>query len=288
MHNHHVHTDILFTMSTSELHLYRIKFIKPAQTKLFLPSTSPRDFFEEALKVRPAVTLRQNHVWHIGNVEYFDNDGGRFAIGRTTKTTIEKYDDQTGNFIEETDDSGPYTFVYFDASLGLLAIAKKSKVAPTVGSIARKLQLLFARTDLAWNAGIEVRVDIIPDPEDFLQKLHSAYSIKGFRADFTGPNPVDADELFQRPLSFYCQQMNAKNGSVSVSGDALDEGTVATVAKSTAATGNHASALIQPSRGSRLVSIAFKGNATKLLVEADEHKDEVLQKMRGEYSEVRE
>lgn len=274
-------------MSTSELHLYRIKFIKPAQTKLFHSETRPRDFFELALKVRPAVTVRQNHVWHIGNVEYFDTDGGRFAIGRTTKTTVEKYDDKTGDFIEQTDDSGPYTYVYFDAALGLLGVTKKSKVAPTVGSIARKLQLLFAKTDLAWHAGIEVRVDIIPDPEDFLQKLHSAYSIKGFRADFTGPNPVDADELFQKPLSFYCQQLNAKNGTVSVSGDALDEQAVAAVAKSTAATGNHASALIQPARGSRLVSISLKGNAIKLLVDAEEHKDRVLSTVRGEYSEVR-
>jgi hypothetical protein len=275
-------------MSSAELHLYRVKFIKPAQAKLFNPNTSPRDFFEEALKVRPSAGVRQNHVWHIGNVEYFDNDGGRFAIGRTTKTTIEKYDDQTGDFVEQMDDSGPYTYVYFDASLGLLGIAKKSKVAPKVASIARKLQLLFGKTELAWHSGIEVRVNIIPDPDDFLKKIHSAYSIKRFRAEFTGPNPVDADALFQKPLSFYCQELNAKSGEVTVSGDDLNDEAIAAVAKSTAATGNHASALIQPSRGSRLVSVAFKGNAIKVLVDAEEHKDLVLQAVRGQYSGVRE
>jgi hypothetical protein len=274
-------------MATIELHLYRVKFIKPAQTKLFYQNFSPRDIFEKALEEKPSVGLRRNHAWHLGNVDYFDADGGRFAVGRTTKTTVEKFDIDTGDFIEELDDSGPYTYVYFDAQYGLLAIAKKAKVAPSVRSIARKIQALFSKSEIVQNGGVEVRVDIIPDPDGFLKKIRTAYAIKRFTAEFTGPNPIDADELFQKPMSFYCQTLEATNGVVAVRGEHLNEEAVASVAKSTAATGNNASALIQPSKGSRLLSISFEGNATKILVDSEAHMSDVLQKVRENYFSVR-
>ncbi|MBE0590166.1 MAG: hypothetical protein IH617_19250, partial [Hydrogenophaga sp.] len=107
-------------MSTLEFHLYRTKFIKPPQVDLFHPELSPREMLETGLAERPSVEIRQNNVWHIGNVEYIANGSGRFAIGRTTQTTVEKFDERTGNFTELVDDSGPYTFVYFDSNIGLL------------------------------------------------------------------------------------------------------------------------------------------------------------------------
>ncbi len=274
-------------MATTELHLYRLKFIKPAQMKLFYQGLSPREFFEKVLVEKPSIGLRRNHTWHIGNIEYFDDNGGRFAVGRTTKTTVEKFDDNTGDFIEELDDSGPYTYVYFDLEYGVLAIAKKAKVASSVRLISRKIQALFSKSETIQNAGVEVRVDIIPDPDDFLKKIRTAYAIKRFVAEFTGPNPVDADELFQKPMSFYCQTLEATNGVVAVKGENLNEEAVASVAKSTAATGNNASALIQPQKGSRLVSISFEGNATKLLVDSEAHRSIILAAVRENYFSVR-
>jgi hypothetical protein len=241
-------------MPASEYHLYRIKFIKPAQRKLFPPELSASEIFKDALFEKPAMELRRNNVWHIGNIEYFDEQTGVFAIGRTTKTTIEKFDDNTGDFVEQQDDSGPYTFVIFDRSIGLLGIAKKIKVAPKTAAIARRIKGLFEKTSVVLEHDIEVRVDLIPDPNDFIEKIQSAYTIKRFKAHFTGPNPVDADELFQKPLSVYCQQMGGDQGTVEVVGNSLNEETVEAVAKSTASTGNTASAKIQTKRGSRPVS----------------------------------
>lgn len=124
-------------MPASEYHLYRIKFIKPAQKKLFPPELSAAEIFADALTEKPAMELRQNNIWHIGNIEFFDEMTGVFAIGRTTKTTVEKFDNESGDFIEELDDSGPYTRVVFDRSIGLLGIAKKTKVAPETTAIAK-------------------------------------------------------------------------------------------------------------------------------------------------------
>lgn len=274
-------------MPTLEYHLYRTKFIKPSQVDLFQPELSAREMLETGLAERPSIQLRENHVWHVGNVEYFSDGEGRFAIGRTTLKTVEKFDASTGNFTELVDDSGPYTFVYFDSKLGLLGIGKKTKVAADVKSIARKIQKLLLSTALVKRNNIDVRVEFIRDPESFLQKLYAAYAIKRFKATFTGPNPIDADELFQKPMSYYCQQLEAEQGSVIVAGESLNENSVAAVAKSTAATANDASAVIQNSRGERPVSISFKGDAKKVIVEQDTEKEGVLWVIQNTYKEVR-
>lgn len=275
-------------LQTVEYHLYRIKFIKPSQIDLFHPNLTAREMLESGLAERPSIELRKNNVWHIGNVEYLTEHAGRFAIGRTTKTTVEKFDVASGNFTELVDDSGPYTFVYFDLRLGLLGIGKKSKVAVDVKSIARKIQNIFSRTKLVCHNKIDVRVDFIPDPENFLQKISNAFAIKRFKANFTGPNPIDADELFQRPMSYYCQQLDAEEGSVVVSGSALNEESIIAVAKSTAATANGASALILSDRGARPTSISFKGDARKVLVGQDLDKVQILNEIQSAYREVRE
>jgi hypothetical protein len=133
-------------MRPSEFHLYRIKFIKPTQVSLFDPGITPRELFERGLDQKPSLELRYNNIWHIGNVEHITADAGRFAVGRITKTTVEKYDEGTGDFQEMLDDSGPYTFVYFDASLGLLGIGRKARVANDVNAIAAKIERLMQST----------------------------------------------------------------------------------------------------------------------------------------------
>lgn len=274
-------------MRSSEYHLYRIKFIKPAQVSLFDPGLTPRELFERGLDEKPYVELRQNNIWHIGNIEHITADAGRFAVGRITKAPVEKYDEGTGDFREVVDDSGPYTFVYFDAGFGVLGIGRKSRVANDVDSIASKIERLMQSTTHVTNNQIVVRVDKIRDPENFVQKIRGAYAVKKFKANFTGPNPVDADELFQKPLSYYCQQLNGDQGSVSVAGQLLNQDAVIAVAKSTAATGNAASAVILEDRGKPPVSISFHGDARKVAVDVDAGKDATLRAIQTAYHEVR-
>ena len=274
-------------MPAQEFHLYRTKFIKPAQVDLFNPEISAKQMLEAGLLERPSIALRKNNVWHIGNVEYFSGGGGRFAIGRTALQTVEKFDETTGNFTELVDDSGPYTFVYFDSDLGLLGIGKESKVAANVKSIARKIQKILSSTSLVIRNNIDVRVEFIRDPEGFLEKIFSAYAIKRFKATFTGPNPIDADEIFQKPMSYYCQRLEAEQGSVAVVGESLNKNAVAEVAKSTAATANDATAFIQNSKGERPIQISFSGEAKKIIVDDYVTKEDVLRLIQETYREVR-
>lgn len=274
-------------MGTREYHLYRAKFIKPAQLPLLAENQSSMDLFLKSIHDKPEYTLSVGSEWHIGNVKLFDDLSGSFAVGRTTKTTVEKFDKESGDFVDELDDSGPYTVVIFDARIGLIGIAKKSKLAPNASSIARRIKDLLSTTKTAIDTGIDVRIDVIPDPEDFLDKLRGAYSIRKFRATFTGPNPVDADELFQKPLSVYAQSMGASLGTLEVIGEALNEEVAESVAKSTAATGNTASARVVPSKGNKAKNIKMKGDAVVVTVEEEATNAQVLEQMHEEYTRVR-
>lgn len=274
-------------MGTREYYLYRAKFIKSAQLPLLAENQSSMDIFLGSIHDKPEYTLSGGSEWHIGNVILFDDFSGSFAVGRTTKTTVEKFDKESGDFVDELDDSGPYTVVIFDAKIGLIGIAKKSKLAPNASSIARRIKDLLSTTKTAIDSGVDVRIDVIPDPEDFLDKLRSAYSIRKFRATFTGPNPVDADELFQKPLSVYAQSMGASSGTLEVTGDALNEEVAESVAKSTAATGNTASARVVSSKGSKPRNIRMKGDAVVVTVEEEAKNTQVLEKMHEEYARVR-
>ncbi len=274
-------------MGTREYHLYRAKFIKPSQLPLFVKSKSSMELFLESIHDKPEYTLSRGSEWHLGNIRMFDEFSGSFAVGRTTRTTVEKFDKETGDFVDELDDSGPYTVVIFDAKIGLLGIAKKSKLAPNASSIARRIKDLLLTTRVAIESGIDIRVDVIPDPEDFLDKLRGAYSIRKFRATFTGPNPVDADELFQKPLSVYAQSMGASSGTLEVVGEALNEEVAESVAKSTAATGNTASARVIPNKGTKAKNIRMKGDAVVVAVDNDATSLQVLSQMHAEYMRVR-
>jgi hypothetical protein len=248
---------------------------------------SSSELFLDSINDKPEYTLSTGSEWHLGNVHLFNEHSGSFAVGRTTKTTVEKFDKESGDFVDELDDSGPYTVVLFDSRIGLLGIAKKSKLAPNAARIAKRIKDLIATTKTVVNSGADVRIDIIPDPEDFLEKLKSAYSISKFRATFTGPNPVDADELFQKPLSVYAQKMGASSGVLEVVGDGLNEDVAESVAKSTAATGNTASARVIPSEGKKAKNIRMKGEAVVISVDENASSSDVLEQMQVEYSRVR-
>ena len=274
-------------MALLEFHLYRIKFIKPSQFSLFGNEMSAADIFRAALEEKPSMELREDNVWHIGNIEILDQTGGTFAVGRTTKTTVEKFDQMSGDFLKQTDDSGPYTQVLFYADIGLLGIAKKSKVASDVKTIARRINGLFDKTKIKIETGVEVRVDAIPDPEHFLEKIKSAYAITKFKANFTGPNPIDADELFQKPISVYCNALGGDSGSVEVFGKSLNEDVVEAVTKSTAATGNTASARIKKSDQKKSIAISLKGDAVRVSVDDMATDLEAFQEVRYAYNGIR-
>lgn len=229
-------------MARIDYKLFRIKLIMPSQPSLFdgqAPFDKPQMLID-ALELKPEL-----QKWHIGNVELFSGTSGYFAVGRLRRSTIAQYEENSKNFKEEELDISPYTHCVFDARIGILGIAQKNILAPTTEGIAKSIKKLLSKDPKILENRIRVEISPIPDPGRFLNELESAYSILRYTATFHGPNPFDADEYFQKPMSKFLSDANGLDGKATINGTALNLETLKEVTKSTAATGNTASAKIR-------------------------------------------
>jgi len=272
-----------------DFYLYRTKFFLPTQANLFSDNDLKREeILPRILKEKPSIELREGHNWHIGNVYHIDDAGGYFAVGRTTKSILEKYDKQSGNFLEEQLETSPYTHVIFDRSIGFVAIAKKTKLAFTVAGIATKLSKLFSAADFIRNNQIGVSLDPISDPYDFINAMQTAYSIRSFEVTFTKSNPFDADEFFQKPMEKYLDAARGEKGKTAISGLDLDSDTLVRMTKSVAATGNDAKASLKVSQNVRYSTKYLKGNPACFQIPEEEFTQETaLDEARHMYANVR-
>ena len=275
-------------MATIEYSLFRAKFIQPHQGSLFAQKISPGQVFLEAINERPSTEIREGYTWHIGNIKPFDETTGYFAVGRTTNATIETFDDVTGNFIEQELETSPYTHVVYNAEIGFLAIATKSRLAPSAKAIAAKIESLLSLTSIVLQNELTVEIPPIRDPKGFLKEIAGAHRVCRFTATFRGPNPFDADELFQRPLSVYLSAANGSEGKAQIKGDHLDKDVLQSVARSSAATGNEASARIQRAKAQPLVTVHLSGDPVKKTYDLASHDPEkVSHDMTKLYHQIR-
>ncbi|WP_144970132.1 hypothetical protein [Bremerella volcania] len=232
--------------------------------------------------------MRAGRTWHIGNIENFEKDKGYFAFGRTTRTTNTKFDEDTGNFVEEDFETSPYTHVVFNTAIGFLGIAHNHRLARRPTGIASKLQQVLRRTAIVMDTDVEVLISPISDPEGFLRTIARAYRVLRFTAHFTGPNPFDADEFFQKPLSVYAAKANAAKGKAQIDGEDLDKSVVSEVARSTAATGNKASARVKRTRNQAPETVGLRGEPIKRRFDEMTHDPEnVVDELTSAYDKVR-
>lgn len=275
-------------MASIEYSLFRTRFIKPFQLSIFQNDITPRDLFISALTERKSSTLRKGYVWHIGNTQYFSQYRGYFAIGRTTTSTIEQYDEQSGNFIDQELINSPYTHCVFDAAIGFIGIAQKTALSQSSKTVASRLEELLSLADVIKRNEVSIEIAPIPDPEDFIRTLNGAYRVMRFSATFHGPNPFDADEHFQKPLSVYLSKANGQKGRTLIQGDNLNREVLQSVARSTAATGNEASARIVRRRSERPTTVNLKGDPVKRRYAEDEQNHEgILEDLTILYRRVR-
>jgi hypothetical protein len=182
----------------------------------------------------------------------------------------------------------PTRTAFLMRKIGILGIAHKSSLAPTVKGIAARVQQLLLRSKVVRASRVSVEIVPIPDPENFLLALDSAYRVPRFAATFHGPNPFDADELFQKPLSVYLKSAHGKKGRAQIEGEDLNREVLQSVTRSTAATGNDASATIQKSKSQKPVRIHLQGDAVKRRYTEEEHTPQaVLEDLEKLYVRVR-
>jgi hypothetical protein len=269
--------------------LFRIKVVAPGQKSLFDSEFSPQVALVETLRKKPAGELRIGYTWHVGNISDLDESGMYFALGRTTRSTVEMYDPTSGNFVEAEFETAPYTHVICDTSLEVCGIARKSRLAQTAAGIARQLQnLLNASTSESTRWRFEVSA--ISDPEEFIAQLRAAYVVTRFGLTFTLPNPFDVNKDFQEPMERLLRDADGQRGKTLLNGKDLDTDVLEELARSAAATGNDAEATIKRTANSKPARRRLAGDVASITekdIGSDSDRKGILDEIRGLYARIR-
>jgi hypothetical protein len=269
--------------------LFRIKIYYPDQASVFgFPGRS--GILRKAIHARPSAVLRKGYNWHIGNVEDISKDAVYFALGRTTRSHVELFNEVTGNFALQEFATSPYTHVVIDFSTQVCAIASKVRLAPSQSGIARNLgRLIGGSTEFKCNDA-KVEIAAINDPEGFIDYLRSAVQIIQFSVDFGRPNPWDTDKDFHQPMQNLLQLTQAEQGKTMIKGSDLNADRLEELTRSVAATGNNAEARIRESMGARPRRRYLRGNpviATQEDCSSSEERLSLLESIRSIYQKVR-
>ncbi len=273
-------------MSVIEYSLFRIKFVKTPQYDLFNTNyLTPRDFFLLSITEKPSAQLQNGYKWHIGNIEKFSGSTGYFAIGRSTITNVSKFDEITGNFLKIEAEESAYTHCIFNAELGFVGIAKDTNLT-AVDSVAKQLEKLLSSSSIICENKIRVEIHPIRDPQNFLNQIISASRVLRFTVTFGLPNPFDADEYLQKPLSVYLSASEGESGRTEIQGKKLNKEIIKEVTRSTVATGNEASARIE-CLDKKQKTIHLKGDSVKRTYDGEHNPLFVLDDLTDLYHQIR-
>lgn len=272
-------------------YLYRLKIERSEQRDLYEDTEStPSEIICEAIKEKPSKEIRKGNSWHIGNIEPIGDMGLFFAFGRVTKSIVEKYDEEAGNFLDEPQRQAPYTYVIFDLENQVCAVAVKSKIAPKVSHIANNLARLLNETKKAKENNLKFVMAEINDPHEFLAYVRSAWEIKKFEIEFGQPNPFDANEDFQKPMQKLLGETGGARGKTMIQGDNLEKGPIENLAAAAAAAGNTASARLKQEKDGKYVTKKLDGNPATLTtneIATRDEKETILSKIIAKYKSIR-
>lgn len=271
-----------------EFQMFRIKVYPSMQGFLFEHPKTPSEILKDVILSLPSAELRKGMIWHIGNLSPIKEGGLYFRIGRTTKSTLEIY--ENGNFEEQEFETAPYTHVVLDIQLEVCAIAKKAKLSPKTTGIANQFVRLLNESIRARQIKASFEINEINDPTDFITHLRQAFSVSKFWVTFSRPNAFDVNEDFIKPTQKLLKDSNGEKGKTQLEGDNLNPEGLEDIARSAASTGNDAAAWLQTSDTSQKVRKRLKGNPIIVRQEdvADpEHKMKMLNLIRENYKSVR-
>lgn len=268
-------------------YLFRIRVYPSKQMHLFDIEKVPSEIIRDTILSMPSLPSWRGSIWQIGNVQRLDNTGMYFRLGRTSRSTIELY--ENGNFIDVEFESAPYTHVLLDVELELCAIAKKTKLAPHSKGIARQFVRLLNESEMNRKIKAEFEIAELTDPEDFISYIRKAHGIQRFWFTFSRPNPFDSADIL-KPLERMLTEVDAQKGKTEIKGKNLSSEILESIARSSAATGEDAAAILQLEPNTPTVRKRLRENPmviTRDDVDAAEEMFNLLRYMRTVYNRIR-
>lgn len=218
------------------------------------------EIITRSLEAKPDADVGRGSVWHIGNLNHFDEGGISFAMGRKQAITVQQFDDITHDFMEEEAMRAPFTLGVFDPQLQICGVIRKSGVSQNATEISGKLAALLNAAPFARQANSKILVEPIPDPVGFLQAIRSARAVLRFSFTVSRPNPMDVDRLIQGPAKDFTEKVDGEKSRVETDGPELNKDVIEDVAGAVAADGEQAVATIRPSEGGPSKRVHLAGN----------------------------
>lgn len=243
-------------------YLFRLKVVYPAQRGLFdthSDEESPK-ILKEAISSNPTTETKQGKTWVIGSVEEIGDQAITFKLGRKVLKLTPKFNEENKTFQDYPEEEYPNTQIFLHLGLQVCAIAQNSKLGVKPYNIADRMTQVLGYADIAVRSQLRFNAQPLYDPEDFIEALRNAYAIQRFVMEFSRPNPVDEEDLIQRPLQQYLQRADGQKGKVEFSGNAMQVEPLAKLAHAAAASGDNTKALIRENAGDKLKPKSLQNN----------------------------
>jgi hypothetical protein len=243
----------------TKFQLFRVKLY--IQQNLFNREIDRSALLRRVFMSKPSAELREGYTWHIGNIEQLDDNSAYFALGRTTRSMIEMYDNQSRDFVLGEYPESPYTHAFIDYRLQVVAIAYKPRLAPYTSTIAKQLEKLLNQQQDIRQAESTACVVPLKDPKDFLEHLQNATSVNKYWAEVSLPNPFDSHADWEQPFQNLLRAAKGQKGKTVLQGENLDRPVLEEITRAAAVAGNDVSARMKDSprgifRTRRLRSVA--------------------------------
>jgi hypothetical protein len=271
-------------------HLFRIQIYHPSgQDDLLEKHLKRSQVLANALRELPSIEGQRKTTWLVGNLEPIKRRAFYFRLGRISKATMHIY--KNGRFRDQVvEGAASYTHALAEIRKEILAIAEHPELARNVLSLASHISKLLNSSKTSRIRQVVFDVKPISDPNNFINAIRTSHAIKRFSVQFRRPNAFDANQDFLLPMQRLVASLDGSTGKTQVSGSHLDSNTIEEIARSAAATGDDASALVQPESSGRSLTVHLKGTTAstpQAAVETKQEKMDLLEKVVERYEEIR-
>ncbi|MEW9855857.1 hypothetical protein [Novosphingobium sp. M1R2S20] len=246
-------------MTTHRFHVLRIQCERILQSSLFEIKRSPSEVIAASIEAQPESVVRRNSEWHIAAPTPLSEGALAFQMGRVQSVPTPHYDDVKRVFFEFDTERAPFTWAVFDERTQACGVLRKTGVSLRATEVASKLERLLNASQVPQESGYNLYVEVIPDPEDFVDTLLTADKVVRFAFTARYENAFDVSRLIQRPAEQFNEKVGGEVTKVEVEGPDLSRPILEELTRGVAAVGEKATATVRENAGSKLRKILLQG-----------------------------
>jgi hypothetical protein len=231
-------------------YLFRLRACHPA---------TPEAWIEGIIRDRPSAEIDEGEVWRIGNIDAVDGEGLMFVVGRGP-------DHESGDFDDVEDPNAPCTYALYDSEQGILSMALKPALSPSIREIVDNLRKLLNRHAGTDSDEVRIEIDAIIDPDGFIDHIMSADVVTEFTMQFDEHNCDSGDTSMRKML----EATGGRSVQTTILGDDLDREALERLARSAATAGYDVSIRLCEAMGQSPIVRRMQGDPIDFLVKGED------------------